>query len=149
MRSINRIVVHCSATDDNVDIGAAEIRKWHTDKGWSDIGYHYVIRRNGMIEVGRPLEQAGAHAEGFNANSIGVCLVGGVEADDKMKAEVNYTREQWYTLAGLVQDLSERFQFAIVHGHRDLPGVTKACPCFDVRAWWYGSKAASPAILTA
>lgn len=147
MRTINLIVIHCSATDDDVDIGVAEIRKWHLDKGWSDIGYHWVIRRDGTVEKGRPEDVAGAHAEGHNAHSIGVCMVGGVEADDKMKAECNFTRAQWAALPTVVHQLLARYPESVVLGHRDLPGVTKACPCFDARAWWYGKKANAPALI--
>lgn len=138
MREIALIVVHCSASDDGADIGRDEIKAMHLARGFSDIGYHYVIRRSGVIEVGRLENVVGAHAEGHNFNSIGVCLVGGVEADDKLRAEFNYTRSQMRALEGLLIDLTARFPKAEVLGHKDLPNVAKACPCFDVRAWWNG-----------
>jgi hypothetical protein len=139
MREITLIVVHCSATPQDRDIGAKEIREWHVrDNGWSDIGYHYVIRRNGIQEIGRPESEPGAHASGHNANSIGVCLVGGNDADNKALAECNYTRAQFRVLEALLNDLLSRFPNAAIMGHKDLPNVHKACPCFDVRAWWYG-----------
>lgn len=137
MRSIELIVVHCSATDDNADIGVAEIRKMHLARGFDDVGYHYVIRRSGVVEIGRIEDKIGAHAQGHNANSIGVCLIGGVEADDKLKAEFNYYRAQMSSLERLLTDLTTRFPKAVVLGHKDLPNVVKACPCFDTRAWWY------------
>jgi N-acetylmuramoyl-L-alanine amidase len=87
MRLIDTIIGHCSFTPPKMDIGAAEIRGWHVDEnGWLDIGYAYVIRRNGIIELGRDLdndgdvdEEIGAHARGFNAHSIGICVVGGMD----------------------------------------------------------------------
>ncbi len=133
-RTTNLIVVHCSATRPDQDIGAAEIRRWHVeDNGWSDIGYHQVIRRNGSIELGRDLRQSGAHAKGFNRNSIGVCLVGGVnfvhDPDD------NFTDKQ-YTSLGITLEYWKRiYPQAEIVGHRDLPDVSKACPSFDVAAW--------------
>jgi N-acetyl-anhydromuramyl-L-alanine amidase AmpD len=118
-----------------MDIGAADIRGWHKMKGWSDIGYHYVIRRNGELETGRPLERAGAHVRGHNKNSVGVCLIGGV--DDRGNPEANYTKEQWERLQAIVNILSHKFPSADVMGHNDLYSG-KACPCFDVKEWWYG-----------
>ena len=134
MRHIGAIVVHCAATKPDADIGAAEIRKWHIQgNGWRDIGYHYVIRRNGRVESGRPLEQVGAHVAGHNADSIGVCLVGGLDAAGRSAAE--YSPEQWTALRQLLGRLSGRFPEAEILGHRDFPGVRKDCPCFDVRRW--------------
>ena len=83
MRKVNLLVIHCAATKPNMDIGRDEIDSWHKARGWSGIGYHYVIRRDGRIESGRPVEQAGAHASGYNANSIGICLVGGINHNGK------------------------------------------------------------------
>jgi len=142
MRKINAIVIHCSATRANVDekvtlpgedIGVKEIAEWHRARGWNGIGYHYVIRRDGTIENGRPLERAGAHVEGHNANSIGICLVGGVS--ETGRSENNFEPPQWEALKGLLADLRGRFPGAGIKGHRDYPGVKKDCPCFDVRAW--------------
>ena len=136
MRPIRRIVVHGSATPPMMDIGVREIRRWHLERGWSDIGYHFVIRRNGRIERGRPVEQPGAHAKGYNRDSIGVCLVGGT--DRKGRPDANYTYDQYYQLNQLVHELV--FEYGVplseVVGHRDLPGVRKACPCFDVRGFF-------------
>ena len=134
MRRITDIVIHCSATKAIADIGVKEIRQWHVEgQGWRDIGYHYVIRRNGQLETGRPREQVGAHVAGHNANSIGICLVGGL--DPNMNPEANYTAEQWVALRKLVAGLRQQFPGAAVKGHRDFPGVNKACPCFEVKAW--------------
>lgn len=111
-----------------MDIGAAEIRDWHNQRGWRDIGYHYVIRRNGTREDGRPVEQVGAHVKGHNGDSIGVCLVGGATTAD-------FHRAQWGALERLVLSLLAQHPEARVSGHNDWTDE-KACPRFDVRAWW-------------
>lgn len=145
MRNIDLLVVHCSATQASLDVGATEIRKWHKAQGWRDIGYHWVIRRNGNIEPGRPEDQAGAHAEGYNANSIGVCLVGGGNAQGR--GEDNFEPVQKQSLQVLLGMLRERYPNTQILGHRDLSpdrnrdGVIspnewiKECPSFNVRAW--------------
>lgn len=138
MRRIDAFVLHCSATHPGQNIGAESIRRWHTspDKEggpFSDIGYHFVIRRDGTIEKGRSIETIGAHAKGHNRHSIGICLVGGV--DRKGAPECNYTREQWRALDRLESGLRFTFPYADVIGHRDLPGVTKACPSFSAGVW--------------
>jgi hypothetical protein len=135
MRPIELIVIHAAATPENMDIGVAEIREWHIDRGMRDIGYHDVIRRNGLIEKGRNIERAGAHAKGYNSHSIGICLVGGVDVDDISEAEFNFTRPQMASLNKLLDLYKIEFPDAEVVGHKDLPGVTKACPCFDVKSY--------------
>lgn len=130
---VDFIVIHCSATPPSLDIGAKEIAQWHKDKGWKTIGYHDVVRRSGVIEKGRAYNEPGAHVQGFNYCSIGICLVGGVDADGN--PENNFTLHQMNTLDGLVRSLLDRFPGAIVQGHRDFPDVHKACPSFDVAAW--------------
>lgn len=146
MRPINLLVVHCSATPASRDIGVKEIRGWHKANGWKDVGYHYVIRRNGTVETGRAEAIVGAHVSGHNAKSIGVCMVGGVKPD--MSAEDNFTPAQFAALGQLLRELKTRFPDARVCGHRDLspdrngdgkvtPGEwVKMCPSFDVTAWW-------------
>jgi N-acetylmuramoyl-L-alanine amidase len=134
VRPIEHIIIHCAATKPGMDIGAAEIRKWHVDGNrWNDIGYHYVIRRSGDVEAGRSEHIAGAHVAGHNADSIGVCLVGGI--DDKGRPDANFTRAQWAALEHLVKQLLVRYPGATVSGHRDWTDA-KACPSFDVRSWW-------------
>lgn len=130
MRKINLIVIHCADTYARMDIGVKEIREWHLARGFNDIGYHYVIRRDGTIEAGRPLEKPGAHAAGYNSQSIGICYVGGKGDNDK--PEDNRTPAQKQTLHDLVNSLKQQFPQAKIVGHRDLPGVQKACPCFSV-----------------
>lgn len=138
MRKINLIVIHSSATPSDRDIGVEVIRKWHTDskphgRGWSDIGYHYVIRRNGRIEAGRPVEIAGAHAKGHNRNSIGICMVGG--ADNNLHAEDNFTTVQEHSMEILINFLTNIYEIDVysVVGHRDLNDKTE-CPSFDVKS---------------
>ncbi|MBD9179251.1 MAG: lysozyme [Odoribacter splanchnicus] len=130
MRKIDLIVIHCADTFARMDIGVKEIREWHLKRGFNDIGYHYVIRRDGTVENGRPLEKAGAHAQGYNSRSVGICYAGG-KGDDG-RPEDNRTPEQKATLQKLVAELLEQFPDAEVCGHRDLPGVNKECPCFSV-----------------
>lgn len=129
------IVIHCSATRAVQDIGAKEIRAWHKAKGWADIGYHLVIRRDGRVEKGRPLDAIGSHVKGHNANSVGVCMVGGLANDAPWGPQNNFTAAQWTALKATVADLLKRYPKAKVLGHRDFPGVAKACPCFDAKPW--------------
>lgn len=126
MRPIDMIVVHCSDTPPTMDIGVEEIDQWHRERGWNGVGYHYVIRRDGVTEMGRPVDQVGAHVKGHNAYSIGICLVGG--ADGKY----DYTFAQWYGLRGLLDMLALQHPEAAILGHRDLD-EGKTCPNFDVR----------------
>lgn len=136
-RTTDFIVVHCSATKPTQDIGAAEIRRWHVeDREFSDIGYNQVIRRSGAIELGRPLHLAGAHAKGFNAVSVSVCLVGGINPNGR--PENNFTDDQFESLHKTLEYWSCIYPAATILGHRDLPDVTKDCPCFDVREWLDG-----------
>lgn len=136
MRKINWLVIHCSATRPSMDIGVKEIRSWHKRKGWSDIGYHYVIRRDGRVEKGRPDSRAGAHVRNHNRDSLGISLVGGVN-ERTLKPENNYTEAQWRSLERLLKTLSAKHPKANVRGHRDFPRVAKACPCFDAEPWAY------------
>lgn len=129
------IVIHCSATSEKQNFGAADIDKWHRSKGWACIGYHYVIKRDGTLEVGRKESQVGAHVADWNSVSLGICLIGGIDADDPTKAEDNYTDAQWVTLKKLLKELKVRYPKAKIQGHRDFPKVAKACPCFDVATW--------------
>ncbi len=135
MRQIDTIIVHCSATehvDDSVDSDV--IRAWHVEEnGWSDIGYHFVITRRGDIEFGRPLEKRGAHARGHNDHSVGVCLVGGLDASGKPTEGIeHYTLDQMKALTQVIKSTCADFGDIKILGHRDLPRVFKACPCFDV-----------------
>ena len=122
------IVIHCADTPAKMDVGATEIRKWHKERGWKDIGYHFVIRRNGEIEKGRHHAQVGAHVLGFNNTSLGICMVG---------REQNYSEAQWRSLAYLVLQATRYYKGTKVVGHCDLDPVKKKhCPGFDAKAWW-------------
>ncbi len=127
-------MVHCSATPEGRDHGAADIRKWHLARGFSDIGYHYVIRLDGRVEVGRAEWAVGAHCKegGMNRRSIGVCYVGGMDKEMK-RAKDTRTPEQKKALVDLVRSLQERYSIpgSRVFGHRDF--AAKACPSFDVK----------------
>lgn len=129
------VAIHCSATTAKMDIGAVELNEWHRKRGFACIGYHYVIRRDGTIERGRAKHVIGAHVEGYNHNSVGICLVGGVDANDVSKAENNFTRTQFESLSKLLKELKEVFPKAVIQGHKDFPNVAKACPSFDVKVW--------------
>ena len=130
-REINLIVVHCSATPPSMDIGVETIKRWHTKKGWSDCGYHYVIKRDGSVEKGRPIQRPGAHAKGYNKNSIGICCVGGV--DDQMNPEDNRTEAQKESLHLLLGGLYFQYNIEKIIGHNEVS--SKACPSFSVPEW--------------
>ncbi len=139
------IVVHCSATKPTADVGAEEIREWHVkDNHWLDIGYHYVVRRDGSVELGRPSWAVGSGVAGHNSNTIHICLVGGVDNDGS--PEDNFTPRQKAALAFLIANIKTHINpKADVCGHRDFPGVKKACPSFDAKAWWGSSSVAEAA----
>lgn len=146
-RRTDYLVVHCSATPPNSDIGVDEIDQWHRKRGWDGCGYNAVIRRDGHVELARPFDNAGIHVRGYNMRSVGVCLVGGV--DPSGQPEQNFTEEQYESLRSLLDMLGFVYPGAEVVGHRDLsPDLNgdslitsdewlKACPSFDVRRWYY------------
>ena len=139
------IVCHCSASPPSLDVGVKEIRVWHKKRGFTDIGYAYVIRRDGRIEEGRDKDAIGAHVEGWNKASIGICMVGGVrEGFVEHKpgqpwngdgSEDNFTPAQWTALAELLDKLTKLYPNAGFRGHRDFPDVKKSCPSFDFPKW--------------
>ena len=130
--STEYIVIHCSATKPSMDIGLSEIRNWHVnERGWRDVGYHYVIKRNGEVELGRNIRDTGAHAAGYNSKSIGICLVGGMAEDNS--TEDNFTAQQWTALLDLIQQKLSDYPDAKVIGHNEIS--EKDCPCFDVQKW--------------
>jgi N-acetylmuramoyl-L-alanine amidase len=137
MREIKHLVVHCSATPEGKHFTAADIDRWHKAQGWRMIGYHFVILLDGTIQIGRPIEQVGSHVAGHNAKSIGICLIGGMDAANK-KPKDTYNAKQLEALHALLHDLKAQFPSAEVLGHRDFPGVNKACPSKDIRKWWNG-----------
>ena len=131
-KSTEYIVIHCAATKASMDIGLTEIRKWHVqDNGWRDVGYHYIIRRNGEVELGRSIRDTGAHAAGYNHKSVSLCMVGGMAEDNS--AENNFTAQQWTALLDLVKQLKSDYPDADVIGHNEIS--EKECPSFDVQKW--------------
>lgn len=132
--AVKYIAIHCSATPGNRNIGAKELDRMHRERGFLMIGYHRVIRRDGTLENGRRLDQVGAHVEGHNSESIGICMVGGV--NKLLVPEDNFTLDQYHALAMLLIELHLQFPKAITQGHRDFPNVAKACPSWDVKPWY-------------
>lgn len=128
MRNIDKIVIHCSDSPQGRGDDVDTIRRWHKERGWSDIGYHYVIIEDGEIQVGRDLERSGAHAKGHNTGSIGICLIG----------RDSFTEEQFISLAGLVLGMMEQFDIELdnVLGHYQVS--SKTCPNFDIE--WFKNK---------
>jgi N-acetylmuramoyl-L-alanine amidase len=118
------------------DVGRTEIDAWHRHRGFFGVGYHYIIKRDGVLEEGRHPDKVGAHARGFNSISLSIAMVGGVTEKDVTISEDNFTDEQWVTLRALVERLTELHPAAEVLGHCDLPNVTKDCPSFAVKTWW-------------
>ena len=129
MRTITLIVIHCSAVRPGQRSSAEDIDKWHKDRGWKGIGYHYVIRRDGSIEKGRDITEVGAHCYPHNSHSIGICYEGGL--NEKGEAADTRTPEQKEALRKLVVQLHQQFPNALIVGHHDLD-PSKPCPCFDV-----------------
>lgn len=128
MRTIDKIIVHCSATAEGKDFTVADITRWHKARGWRTIGYHFVIYRDGSIHEGRNLAEQGAHCLGQNAHSIGVCYIGGCAADGKTPKDTRTTAQR-QALVELLRRLKAQFPKAAIHGHRDF--AKKACPSFD------------------
>lgn len=129
-RSIYRIVIHCSATPEGKDFRKSDIDEWHNAKDWNGCGYHYVVDLDGKIELGRYIEDKGAHAGVYNQGSVGICYIGGMDKNNK-KAKDTRTPEQKESLLWLIGMMRRLYPNAVVLGHRDLPGVSKACPSFD------------------
>ena len=130
MRDINKIILHCSATRDGQDISTETIRGWHVnERGWSDIGYHFVVLLDGTVDKARPVERQGAHVRGKNKGSIGVCYIGGCDADMNPKDTRNEAQKK--SLEELISYLMESYDDATLHGHNEFS--SKACPSFNVQ----------------
>ena len=143
------ITIHCSASKPSQDWDAVDIDQMHRRQGWLCIGYHFVISRDGRIHLGRPTEARGAHCknEGRNTTHIGICLVGGVAQNpvghvpgspwNGSNAEANFTEAQGESLRTLIDSLCIKYGLTRddVEGHRDVAGVRKACPSFNVEEW--------------
>ena len=131
MRKITELIVHCSATPEGKSFSVADIDRWHRQRGWNGIGYHFVIYLDGSIHTGRRLSQIGAHCKGHNANSIGICYIGGCNSYGKSPKDTR-TAAQKTALSTLLKEPKKQFPNASIHGHRDF--APKACPSFDATA---------------
>lgn len=143
MRKIDLIVIHCSATREDRSLTPDDLETMHRRRGFNGTGYHYYIRKDGTVHLIRPIDRIGAHARGFNAQSVGICYEGGLDCRG-CPADTR-TRAQWSSLWQLVNLLLEKFSGCRVCGHRDLSPDRngngeiepeewiKACPCFEVK----------------
>jgi len=130
MRTIEKIIIHCLATPEGREVSIDEVRRWHVkERGWADVGYHWLIALDGSIEKGRNESRSGAHAKGYNSKSIGVAYVGGVDLN--MKPKDTRTDAQKLALHCLMKDLKVRYPNAEIIGHRDVS--SKECPSFDAK----------------
>ena len=126
-RTINKIIVHCTATKEGVNQTVEQIRNYHVKNlGWSDIAYHFVVYLDGSIHAGRPVDRIGGHTKGQNTYSIGVVYVGGL--DKNGKAKDTRTPAQKEALLKLIKQLKKDYPKATIHGHYEF--ANKACPCF-------------------
>lgn len=129
MRRINKIILHCSATKEGRHFTAKDIDVWHKQRGWKGIGYHYVILLDGTVQAGRPESGIGSHTLGHNADSIGICYIGGLDLDGNPKDTRTFSQKN--AMRNLISDLLKKYPGATVHGHNAF--ANKACPCFDVK----------------
>ncbi len=127
MREISEIIIHCTATKEGRDVTISEIDGWHRERGFDQIGYHYVVMLNGDIKTGRPEFREGAHCYGHNKHSIGVCYVGGLDKYGDPKD--TRTPEQKSALLNLLKQLKKRYPQARIYGHKAF--AQKDCPCFE------------------
>lgn len=131
MRTINKLIIHCTATKASQPVTVEDITRWHRQRGFRTIGYHFLIDINGHIHLGRPLAEAGAHCRGHNAHSIGVAYAGGIGANGK--PENTLTLAQAAALNQIIQSMKLKFPGITIHGHNEF--ANKACPCFDVQEY--------------
>ena len=130
-KATTMIILHCSATREGQDVKAKTIKQWHKERGFDDIGYHYVIDLDGTIEKGRDEALVGAHCKGHNATSIGICYVGG--CDKNMKPKDTRTPEQKRSMLSLVRKLVNKYKIPVtqIWAHHDFD-KHKACPSFEI-----------------
>jgi N-acetylmuramoyl-L-alanine amidase len=132
LRKINKLIVHCSATPEFKNFDVDDITDWHVNgNGWSDCGYHFVIKIDGTIQTGRPINKIGAHCFRNNRSSIGICYIGGMNRDMTEWIDTR-TPEQKDSLIALLMELKEKYSEAVVYGHNDFTDK-KVCPCFDAK----------------
>lgn len=130
MRKIDKIIIHCSATPEGKSFTVQNIDRWHRQRGFRCIGYHFVVYLDGTVHTGRPIAEIGAHCQGQNTTSIGICYIGGVAADGKTPKDTR-TEAQKSALVTLVANLKKQYPNATIHGHNEY--AAKACPSFKVR----------------
>lgn len=130
-RHISELIWHCAATPEGRDYTVDQIRSWHKNRGWSDIGYHFVIYRDGSIVEGRDIGLTGAHVRGRNTGTIGACYIGGVERGGK-KAKDTRTPQQRKSMIWLTKQLAEMYNLQRISGHNEHTNA-KACPSFNVK----------------
>ena len=129
MRKLDRIILHCTATPEGRHVDVDTIRNWHKMRGWSDVGYHFIIYIDGSVHVGRAVEKTGAHVAGHNATTIGVVYVGGTDAAGNAKDTMNAAQETAFV--NLVKHLRDQYGPLTLHGHNEY--AAKACPSFKVK----------------
>jgi len=145
MKPITELIVHCTATradwwaEKTTSAKVAEIRRWHMEpepsgRGWKDIGYHYLIDRDGSIAIGRNIAITGAHVKGHNEGTVGISLFGGYGSSETDEFAEHFTAAQDRALRGLIAELRSRFGAVKISGHNEY--AAKACPGFDVREWF-------------
>lgn len=130
MRTIDKIIVHCSATPEGRAVTIEDIDRWHKQRNFKCIGYHYVVYLDGSVHKGRDENEIGAHCQGQNNHSIGVCYIGGLAKDGKTPKDTR-TDAQKQSLIELLKELKAKYPKATIHGHREF--AAKACPCFDAK----------------
>ena len=130
-RPINEIIIHCAATPEGREVSVKTIDSWHRQRGWSGIGYHYVVHLDGSISRGRPVHKTGAHVRGKNTGTIGICYVGGTAAHSVKVPKDTRTPAQKKALYNLTLDLAKMYNVKKVSGHDQY--ANKACPSFSVR----------------
>ena len=131
MRDINKIILHCSATQEGKDFNVEDIREWHLQRGFTDVGYHYVIKLDGTIQDGRNIRSIGAHCKGQNYGSIGICYIGGLDKEGKGKD--TRTKEQKESLFNLIDDLLIAYDLTIEDVYCHYQFAKKLCPCFLIQ----------------
>jgi N-acetyl-anhydromuramyl-L-alanine amidase AmpD len=129
MRDINKIIIHCADTPNGKEFHVSDIDKWHKEKGWICVGYHFILPLDGKVEVGRDAGVVGAHAKGYNKESLGICMIG----------RSAFYEDQWFRLRGLIRALEGTYNGVRILGHNELDSG-KVCPGFNVRDWLRGDK---------
>lgn len=133
MRRINKLIIHCSATPEGRFHNAKDIDRWHKERGWKGLGYHYVILLDGTVEKGRDESEVGAHTLRHNQSSIGICYIGGLDENGFPKD--TRTDNQKISMYRLLEGLIRKYPHATIHGHKEF--ANKDCPCFDVMPEFY------------